>query len=75
MAQDRPGRDTSGVLELTHRLVTINIDLKALDISVDAQDVAGRQLAALVTAAVAAIERANVVTKWSIPGGECTRSA
>ena len=47
---DRLGRDTLSLLEL-----------KALDMPVDAQDVAGGgQLVALVAAGVAAIERANI---------------
>ena len=49
-ALDRLGRDTLSLLEL-----------KVLDMLVDAQDVAGGgQLVALVAAGVAAIERANI---------------
>ena len=55
---DRLGRDTLGLLELINRLATMGVDLKVLDMPVDAQDVAGGgQLVALVTAGVAAIER------------------
>ena len=57
----RLGRDTLGLLELINRLVTMGVDLKVLDMPVDAQDVAGGgPLVALVTAGVAAIERANI---------------
>ena len=60
-ALDRLGRDTLGLLELINRLATMGVDLKVLDMPVDAQDVAGGgQLVALVTARVAAIERANI---------------
>ena len=60
-ALDRLGRDTLGLLELINRLATMGVDLKVLDMPVDAQDVAGGgQLVALVTAGVAAIERANI---------------
>ncbi len=60
-ALDRLGRDTLGILELINRLATKGVELKVLDMPVDAQDVAGGgQLVALVTAGVAAIERANI---------------
>ena len=60
-ALDRLGRDTLGLLELIHRLATMGVELKVLDMPVDAQDVAGGgQLVALVTAGVAAIERENI---------------
>ena len=50
-ALDRLGRDTLGLLELINRLTTIGVDLKVLDMMVDAQDVAGgAQSVALVTA-------------------------
>ena len=46
---------------MINRLATIGVDLQVLDMPVDAQDVArGGQLVALVTAGVAAIERANI---------------
>ena len=58
---DRPGRDTLGLLELINRLDAMDVDLKVLDMPVDAQDVAGGgQPVVLVTAGVAAIERANI---------------
>ena len=54
-------RDKLGLLELINRLATMSVDLKALDMPVDAQDVVGGgQPVALVTAGVAAIERANI---------------
>ena len=60
-ALDRLGLDTLGLLELINRLATMGVDLKVLDMPVDAQDVArGGQLVALVTAGVAAIERVNI---------------
>ena len=60
-ALDRLGCDTLGLLELVNRLATMGVELKVLYMSVDAQDVAGGgQLVALVTAGVAAIERANI---------------
>ena len=60
-ALDRLGRDTLGLLELINRLATMGVELKVLDMPVDAQDVAGGgQLVALVTAGVAAIERENI---------------
>ena len=60
-ALDRLGRETLGILELINRLATHGVDLRVLDLPVDAQDVAGGgQLVALVTAGVAAIERANI---------------
>ena len=60
-ALDRLGRDTLGLLELINRLATMCVDLKVLDMPVDAQDVAGGgPLVALVTAGVAVIERANI---------------
>ena len=60
-AQDRLGRDTPGLLELINRLAIMAVDLRVLDMPVDAQDVAGGgQLVALVTAGVAAIERENI---------------
>ena len=60
-ALDRLGRDTLGLLELISRLASMGVELKVLDMPVDAQDVAGGgQLVALVTAGVAAIERANI---------------
>ena len=60
-ALDRLGRDTLGILELINRLAVKGVELKVLDMPVDAQDVAGGgQLVALVTAGVAAIERANI---------------
>ena len=63
---DRLGRDTLSLLEL-----------KALDMLVDAQDVAGGgQLVALVAAGVAAIERANISrrTKQGLDGPGRTAS-
>ena len=75
---DRPGRDTLGLLELINRLDAKDVDLKVLDMPVDAQDVAGGgQPVALVTAGVAAIERTNISRRtrqglagrrWSITG-------
>ena len=60
-ALDRLGRDTLGFLELIHCLATTGEELKVLDTPVDAQDAAGGgQVVALVTAGVAAIERANI---------------
>ena len=60
-ALDRLGRNTLGLLVLINRLATMGVDLKVLDMPVDAQDVAGDgQPVALVTAGVAAIERANI---------------
>ena len=60
-ALDRLGRDTLGLLELISRLAGMGVELRVLDLPVDAQDVAGGgQLVALVTAGVAAIERANI---------------
>ena len=60
-ALDRLGRDTLGLLDLINRLATMGVELKVLDMPVDAQDVAGGgQLVALVTAGVAAIERENI---------------
>ena len=60
-ALDQLGRDTLGLLELINRLATMGVDLKVLDMPVEAQDVAsGSQLVALVTGGVAAIERANI---------------
>ena len=60
-ALDRLGRDTLGLLELIHNLATKGVDLRVLDMPVDAQDIAGGgQLVALVTAGVAAIERENI---------------
>ena len=60
-ALDRLGRDTLGLLEPINRLATMSVDSKVLDMAADAQGVAGGgQLAALVTAGVAAIERANI---------------
>ena len=60
-AQDRLGRDTPGLLELINRLSIMAVDLRVLDMPVDAQDVAGGgQLVALVTAGVAAIKRENI---------------
>ena len=57
-ALDRLGRDTLGLLDLINRLATMGVELKVLDMPVDAQDVAsGGQL---VTAGVAAIERENI---------------
>ena len=48
-------------MELIDRLATMGVELKVLDMPVDAQDVAGGgQLVALVTAGLAAIERANI---------------
>ena len=50
-----------GTLELINLLATMGVDLKVLDMPVDAQDVdVAGQLVALVTAGVAAIERANI---------------
>ena len=58
---DRLGRDTLSLLELINRLDAMEVDLKVLDMPVDAQDVAGGgQPVALVTAGVAAIERTNI---------------
>ena len=75
---DRTGRDTLGLLELINRLDAKDVDLKVLDMPVDAQDVAdGGQPVALVTAGVAAIERTNISRRtrqglagrrWSITG-------
>ena len=60
-ALDRLRRDTLDLLEPINRLATMGVDLKVLDMPVDAQDVAGGgQLVALVTTGVAAIERANI---------------
>ena len=60
-ALDRLGCDTLGLLELVNRLATMGVELRVLDMLVDAQDVAGGgQLVALVAAGVAAIERANI---------------
>ena len=60
-ALDRLGRDTLGLLELISRLASMGVELKVLDMPVDAQDVAGGgQLVVLVTAGVAAIERSNI---------------
>ena len=60
-APDRLGRDTLGLLGLINRLDAMGVDLKVLDMLVDTQDVvSGSQLVALVTAGVAAIERANI---------------
>ena len=73
-ALDRLGRDTLGLLEPINRLAaTMSVDLKVLDMPVDAQDVAGGgQLVALVTAGVAAIERANQPTDEAGAGsGSC----
>ena len=57
-ALDRLGRDTLGLLDLINRLATMGVELKVLDMPVDAQDVAGG--GQLVTAGVAAIERENI---------------
>ena len=58
---DRLGRDTLSLLKLINGLDAMEVDLKVLDMPVDAQDVAGGgQPVALVTAGVAAIERANI---------------
>ena len=58
---DRLERDTLGLLELINRLDAMGVDLKVLDMPVDAHDVAGGgQPVALVTAGVAAIERASI---------------
>ena len=66
-ALDRPGRDTLGLLELINRLATMGVELKVLYMSVDDQDVAGGgQLVALVTAGVAAIERANIAASLTV---------
>ena len=60
-ALDRLGSDTLGLLEQINRLATMSVNLKVLDMPVDTQDVAGGgQPVALVTAGVAAIERANI---------------
>ena len=60
-ALDRLGRDTLGLRDLINRLATMDVELKMLDMPVDAQALAGGgQLVALVTAGVAAIERANI---------------
>ena len=62
---DRLGRDTLSLLELINRLDAMGVDLKVLDMPVDAQDVAGGgQPVALVTAGVAAIERTNI-SRWT----------
>ena len=54
-ALDRLGRETLGLLVLINGLATMGVDLKVVDMPVDAQDVArGGQLVALVTAGVAA---------------------
>ena len=66
-ALDRLGRDTLGLLELISRLATMGVELKVLDMPVDAQDVAdGGQLVALVTAGVAVIERANIAASLTV---------
>ena len=58
---DRLERDTLGLLELINRLDAMGVDLKVLDMPVDAHDVAGGgQPVALVTAGLAAIERAGI---------------
>ena len=60
-ALDRLEIDTLGLLKLINRLATMGVDLQVLDMPVDAHDVAGGgQLVPLVTAGVAAIERANI---------------
>ena len=60
-ALDRLGRDTLGLLEPINRLATMTVDLRMLDMLVDAQDVAGGgQPVALATAGVAAIERVSI---------------
>ena len=67
IAPDWLGRGTLGLLELINRLDAMGVDLKVLDMLVDAQDVAGgSQLVALVTAGVAAIERANIVASLTV---------
>ena len=78
----RLGRDTLGLLEVLYRLVTMSVNLKVLDMLVDAQDVAGGgQPVALLTAGVAAIERANISrrTKQGLErawgGGQAGRAA
>ena len=38
---DRLGRDALGLLELINRLATIGVDLKVLDMPLDAHDVVG----------------------------------
>ena len=66
-ALDRLGRDTLGLLELISRLATMGVELKVLDMPVDAQDVAGGgQLVALGTAGVAAIEWANIAASLTV---------
>ena len=77
-ALDRLSRDTLGLLEPINRLATMSVDLKVLDMPVDAQDVAGGgQPVALATAGVAAIERANISrwTKQGLGGGQAGRAA
>ena len=60
-ALDRLGHDTLGLLELINRLASMGVDVKVLDMPVDAQDTSeGGQLVALVTVGVAAIERENI---------------
>ena len=66
-ALDRLGRDTLRLLELIHRLTTMGVEMKVLDMLVDAQDVAGGgQLVALGTAGVAAIEWANIAASLTV---------
>ena len=60
-ALDRLGRDTLGLLELIHRLATMGVEMKVLEMAVDAQDVTGGgHPVALVTSGVVAIEGANI---------------
>ena len=70
-ALDRLEIDTLGLLKLINRLATMGVDLQVLDMPMDAHDVAGGgQLVPLVTAGVAAIERANISrrTKQGLDG-------
>ena len=70
---DRLGRDTLSLLKLINGLDAMEVDLKVLDMPVDAQDVAGGgQPVALVTAGVAAIERTNI-SRWTKQGLEWAR--
>ena len=74
----RMGRDTLGLLEQINRLATTSVNLRVLDMPLDTQDVAdGGQPVALVTAGVAAIERANISqrTKQGLGGGQAGRAA
>ena len=63
---DRLGRDTLGLLELINRLATMGVELKVLDMPVDARDVAGGgQMVALVTACQGRRQNIPVGCQWS----------